>query len=309
MGGVFGVVQLIVWIWYDNPWLLPAFGFVVGVLTNWLALKMIFQPVQPHYPCGARGWRIQGLFLQRQREVSAVYARTITKKVLNSKNILASLIAGPLTDRLFALVHAHVKTVVDEYAGVSRAVLNVTVGGQLYARIKEDVCERFLEKLPSLLQSLEAYTDRALDMESTIKEKMENLPPEEFEGLLHPVFQEDEWKLVLVREMQGNYTAERANGTIIPAQRCQDAVSSCLHFLLAYCVLCCVARRWAACWVSSSVSRRFTFWAREESWPAARLVSGASVLDSLLPDRQPTSTFFELFSSVGTVGNCMRLRS
>ncbi len=32
---------------------------------------------------------------------------------------------------------------------------------------------------------------------------MEALPPEEFEGLLHPVFQEDEWKLVLMGGVLG----------------------------------------------------------------------------------------------------------
>ena len=92
MGGVFGIVQMTVWFFWSNQWMLPAFGFVVGTLTNWLALKAIFQPVQPHYPCGSRGPRVQGLFLQRQQEVAGVYARTIARKVLNSKNILAALI-------------------------------------------------------------------------------------------------------------------------------------------------------------------------------------------------------------------------
>ena len=109
MGGLFGLVQMVIWIFYANKWLLPGIGFIVGTLTNWLALKMIFEPVQPHYPCGVRGVRIQGLFLQRQKEVSAVYARTIARKVLNSKNILAALIAGPMTDRLFELVYAQVR--------------------------------------------------------------------------------------------------------------------------------------------------------------------------------------------------------
>ena len=182
MGGVFGLLQMALWIFYSNKWLLPAFGFVVGTLTNWLALKMIFEPIQPHYPCGRRGPLIQGLFLQRQKEVSAVYARTIARRVLNSKNILASLVAGPMTDRLFELVHAHTKLVVDEFAGPAKPLIQIGVGAAMYARIKEDVCERFLDRMPSLMLSLEAYTDKALDMEDTIRQKMEALPPEEFEG-------------------------------------------------------------------------------------------------------------------------------
>jgi len=108
-----------------------------------------------------------------------------------------------MTERLFTLVHAHVKKTLDEFAGVSKPLIEIGVGAALYARIKEDICDRFLERLPPLLLSLESYTDRALDMEETIREKMAALPPEEFESLLHPVFAEDEWKLVLMGGVLG----------------------------------------------------------------------------------------------------------
>jgi uncharacterized membrane protein YheB (UPF0754 family) len=35
-------------------------------------------------------------------------------------------------------------------------------------------------------------------MEETLRTQMEALPSKDFEGLLHPVFQEDEWKLVVM---------------------------------------------------------------------------------------------------------------
>jgi len=182
MGLLFGIVQMIVWIWYENKWFLPGFGFVVGVATNWIALKMIFSPIQPHYPCGPSGCRIQGLFLQRQDEVAAVYGRTISKKVLNARNILTALIAGPATDKLFTLVYSHVKSACDDFAGASKPLIQLGVGADRYALIKEDICSRLLDRLPPLLQSLERYTDRALDMENMLREKMAELPPDEFEG-------------------------------------------------------------------------------------------------------------------------------
>lgn len=197
MGALFGCIQMVIWIVYANKWLLPAFGFVVGALTNALALKMIFEPVVARYPCGPRGLKIQGLFLQRQAEVSDVYARTISRRVMTSKNILAALIAGPTTEKLFSLVHAHVSQACDAFAGGARPLLHLAVGGETYARVREDVCARLLDALPPLLSSLESYADRALDIETTLREKMAALPSEDFESLLHPIFQEDEWKLVL----------------------------------------------------------------------------------------------------------------
>jgi len=98
LGGLFGVLQLGIWLLIyflapDMPkwWFLPSFGFVVGAATNWLALKMIFQPVKPRIFCGMV---FQGLFLQRQTEVSAEYGRTVAVKILNARNILTALVAG-----------------------------------------------------------------------------------------------------------------------------------------------------------------------------------------------------------------------
>ena len=69
-----------VWVYWSAPWTLPVVGLLVGALTNLVALKIIFEPVQP-VNCGC--WTLQGLFLKRQPEVSAEYGRTITEQVIH----------------------------------------------------------------------------------------------------------------------------------------------------------------------------------------------------------------------------------
>ena len=43
-----------------------------------------------------------------------------------------------------------------------------------------------------------AYQDDALEVEETVCVAMKGLPPDEFEGVLHPVFEEDEIKLIVI---------------------------------------------------------------------------------------------------------------
>src|SRR5690606_10004058 len=43
-GGLFGIVQMSIWVVYPEWWVLPFFGFMVGYATNWLALKLVFDP-------------------------------------------------------------------------------------------------------------------------------------------------------------------------------------------------------------------------------------------------------------------------
>ena len=57
--------------------------------------------------------------------------------------------------------------------------------------------------MPTHLHLGYAYSDEALDLENTMREKMQGLSGEEFEGVLHPVFQEDELTLILVGAFLG----------------------------------------------------------------------------------------------------------
>ena len=60
-----------------------------------------------------------------------------------------------------------------------------------------------MESLPETMRQVEEYTQTALDMENTMGTRMAALPCGEFERLLHPVFEEDEWKLVLMGGVLG----------------------------------------------------------------------------------------------------------
>ena len=48
-----------------------------------------------------------------------------------------------------------------------------------------------------------AHMDKALDLERTVREKLEVLPSRDFERVLHPAFEEDEIKLIVVGGVLG----------------------------------------------------------------------------------------------------------
>ena len=73
-GFLLGVVQMVVWVLYPAPWVLPAAGFGVGYLTNWIALKLVFQPREA---VKIGPMTVQGLFHKRQAEVAEAFGRTV----------------------------------------------------------------------------------------------------------------------------------------------------------------------------------------------------------------------------------------
>jgi hypothetical protein len=87
-GIVLGLIQMVAWLVYERAWTLAAGGAIVGFLTNWIALKLIFEPVEP---TRIGPFMLQGMFLRRQHEVSAEFADCMTDQLLSSQSLLEHL--------------------------------------------------------------------------------------------------------------------------------------------------------------------------------------------------------------------------
>ncbi|RLN55360.1 hypothetical protein BBJ29_009187 [Phytophthora kernoviae] len=201
MGGIFGLMQMGIWFVYsDRIVVFPVIGLLVGTITNWLALKMIFEPVNPKQFCG---FTLHGLFLRRQNEVAEVYGKMVARDVLNARNIFEAILKGPYSDRLFELVYDNVQEAVNAATETTQKIINFSIGEEMYANIKEDVTNNIVEIFPDSLRQIEGYATIAMNLEVTLREKMKLLSSEQFEELLHPIFEEDEWKLVVMGGVLG----------------------------------------------------------------------------------------------------------
>ncbi|WP_410210755.1 DUF445 domain-containing protein [Aquirhabdus sp.] len=206
-GFVIGIVQAVTWALTHSPWVMPIFGLFTGWFTDWLALKMVFNPKQPtKYLGGLIQW--QGLFLKRRHEVSAEYGRLIAKEVVTPRNIIDSILRGPLSDRLFGMVQKHVQLVVDEQSGMAKPFVVFAVGSGRYQEMKLLVAQEIIKRLPETLKNIEQYAEDAMDLERTLASKMTELTLEEFEELLHPAFEQDEWILIAVGATLGFLVGE-----------------------------------------------------------------------------------------------------
>jgi len=188
-GFLLGVIQMVVWAFYDNPWSITAGGAVVGLLTNWLALKCIFEPVEPIF---VGPFKLQGLFLQRQQEVSGTFSDYLTSKVLKSERIWDNMLHGAKGPEFKEMLETYTKDfVVAESAarGMSTDGLDVT--------LIEDVATKVAEQLPNHIGVLHEYTDDTLGLQTLIREKMKLMSPAEFERVLHPIFEQDELTLII----------------------------------------------------------------------------------------------------------------
>jgi len=199
-GFLFGIFQMIAWFFYDEAWVLPVAGFVVGWFTNYLALKVIFEPVEPIKVCG---FNLHGIFLKRQKEVSSVFARVVCTEILHIKAMWQAIFTGRLNKNFFAMLRAHTLVFTGKLIAEIEPLGIAAMGAEQFLQMKEDIAQKVLEKIPSVIDASYEYTQEALGMEQTIREEMSKLPSAEFEGVLHPIFQDCEIQLIALGGVLG----------------------------------------------------------------------------------------------------------
>jgi uncharacterized membrane protein YheB (UPF0754 family) len=175
-------------------WVLPIGGVIIGYVTNWVALWMIFEPVEPRK---LGPLKLHGLFIRRQPEVSDVYGEIIAEDIVTARNFGEELLHGPRSDRTRQMIEDTMRPAVDRAAGPARLAVRVALGSSQYDTIREELATEAVEYTVSPLTDPEFNRRQAAAMRTMIADRMRELPYEDFSELLRSGMREDEWLLLL----------------------------------------------------------------------------------------------------------------
>jgi len=178
LGFVLGLGQMVFWAAHPVAWTLPAAGALVGYVTNYIAIHMIFEPAEPVSILGGL-FEVQGMFESRQVEVSDEFGDFMQKRVLTAAELLKDLAVGGEDGELFKFLRRRLP-----YPIPKEAIMSAVEGVK---NIAED---------PIKHADVHNYVNQRLDIRDTLARRLKTLSPTEFEDLLHPVFQEDEICLI-----------------------------------------------------------------------------------------------------------------
>lgn len=212
-GAIIGLLQAVAWALLKLPIIMPIAGGLTGWFTDWLALKMIFNPKRPTRYLGLFVW--QGLFLKRHKEVAAAYGELIAKEIITPHNIIEAVLTGPMSDKLFVMVQKEVQVVLDSQAGLVKPLLVFSVGSTRYQEMKRIVSAQVMAALPETMAYMEDYAEDAMDIRNVLVTKMQELSPEEFEEILRPAFSQDEWILITVGAVLGFAVGELQSYAVV----------------------------------------------------------------------------------------------
>ena len=199
-GGYFGFVigcfQALSFSVFDQWWLMPLVGGIVGLGTNWLALQMIFRPIEPKRYAGLVTY--QGMFPSRQEEIAQDYGRITAREILTPANLLRLVTEGEAGTRIAQVVLTKVSERVDAARPMVEMLTQTEVTDAQLASVKMMVVGRVTESVPEIQPEIEAYLEKQLQVGELVESKLRAMPKLEFERLLRGIFEQDEWILIAI---------------------------------------------------------------------------------------------------------------
>jgi uncharacterized membrane protein YheB (UPF0754 family) len=176
-GFLLGLLQMGAWAAKPRGWTLPVAGALVGYVTNWIAIKLLFEPADPVDVLGL--FQVQGMFESRQVEVSDEFGTFLEKRVLNASSLLKELASGGDDGELHAFLRKQLPYPIPNHI-LTAAVKAIDM----------------VANNPTDYPEVHRYVEDKLDIQHTLSSRLKLLSSTDFEDLLHPVFQEDEITLI-----------------------------------------------------------------------------------------------------------------
>merc|ERR1719276_778910 len=98
---------------------------------------------------------------------------------MNTEKMWAEILHGSNHKNFEVLLRAHSIVFTEKLIGGLRPIALASLGADKFAMMKEDIASQIIEKVPNIIDLSYDYTTEALDLETTIRERMQALSPED----------------------------------------------------------------------------------------------------------------------------------
>ncbi|MGC6488690.1 MAG: DUF445 domain-containing protein [Planctomycetota bacterium] len=152
-----------IWTWIT----IPAIGGLIGLTTNWLAVKMIFRPVRPRRLLFVT---LHGLIARRQAELAKAIGRVVGNHLVEHKDVLKSLNKLDFGGVLGKVLDRGLGPKIQELRSLP------LIGGFLTEErivdIKQSITDSIMEHREDVLDEVEKGLSKGLDVPALVEKKV-----------------------------------------------------------------------------------------------------------------------------------------
>jgi|GEM_PF-21551 uncharacterized membrane protein YheB (UPF0754 family) len=193
--GQYGLITLL-----PMNYLLPIVGMGVGVITNYLAIQMLFYPRQPR---GIGPFKFQGLFPKRQGEIAQAQAKIAAAELIIADEIFIKLIDALIPKEIDDAAAEHYEDLIGSRFPAIKSMVEMVLTKDQRVALRLKMVDRFRALLPQISKMVATQAAEQIDVHKILFDKVATLPKLAFEQLLRGLFKEEEVYLVIYGGLLG----------------------------------------------------------------------------------------------------------
>lgn len=162
--------------------LIVGIGAMIGWITNYIAIKMLFRPYQE---MNFIFFKIQGLIPKRRSEIAVSIADTVQKELISLKDITNSLNADELEDKMGAVIDKILEEKLESEITKKFPMLAMFLSDEIINKIKSMIKTSILENKETIINMFTNYLEEKVDFKKIIIENVEAFSLEKLEEITY----------------------------------------------------------------------------------------------------------------------------
>lgn len=161
----------------------PLIAALIGWITNYIAVKMIFRPRKPF---NLLGYKVHGLIPKRQKELAARIGETVANDLVLHEDI-QKVIHGPeVIEQINVLLTKQIDKFIAEFAN-KNPMIGMVLKGPLIDQVRSMLLSQIQSSIPQFLDSVMTRVEQKLDFKQVVQERIEGFDLSKLEGMIYAI--------------------------------------------------------------------------------------------------------------------------
>ncbi len=171
-----------------DTFLIPIVGAIIGWFTNYLAIRMVFNPKKP---VRFLFWDIQGIFPKRKEEFAKKLGEVIEKELISHSDIEAACNDREFYKKLSLYVADTTESLFKERLARLHLKIPSPIQEKLFNILHKAVSHEIEKVVPHLTQKALLEIQQRVEIKEVIRKKVNEFPMEKVEEMVFSIMKKE----------------------------------------------------------------------------------------------------------------------
>jgi uncharacterized membrane protein YheB (UPF0754 family) len=162
----------------------PVVGALIGWLTNFLAIKMLFRPRQPKL---IFGFPLQGVIPRRQRDLALKIGEVVEEELLKSEDILNAIDTEELRGHLATVIETRLDRFLREKLFRGEFLYEKVLSREAVQRVKRALITELVSLFPLEVEAAIKQLVEKVDIRKIVADRVEQFDFDRLENIVYRV--------------------------------------------------------------------------------------------------------------------------